>query len=115
MNWHIPIPMALQWALDFVYAVANFMFHLCKTQNVPDALADILFQVYDRKERYKQRKCKEEYTCLVETMYKKCVREVLEDLFAKWNPINTQEFIRGIDKALTRTQWRYYPLTMLCW
>lgn len=109
-NCHLPIPGALHWAPDFVHAVADYMLHLRTKDNLPDALIDIPLYVYDRKARYKQRKCKEKYARLVQIEYKKRVREVLGGLFARWNPIKTQAFNQGIDKALTRTMWKVYPL-----
>lgn len=38
------------------------------------------------------------------------MREVLGEVFAGWNPVKTQDFNKGVDKALNRTRWRIYPL-----
>lgn len=110
VDCQLPIPEALHWAPDFLHAINSYMFHLRETYNLPDPLEDMPLHIYDRKARYKQRKCKEKCTRFVETHCKQCVRGVLQGVFTDWDPVKTQEFNKGIDKALTRTQWRMYPL-----
>jgi hypothetical protein len=110
VNFQLPVPEKLQWAPDFVQAVTDHMIHLRTMKNLPDALENIPEDVYDRKAQCKQRKCKDKYAHLVQAEFKQCVREEFGDLFASWNPMKTQLFNQGVDKVLTKTRWKVYPL-----
>jgi hypothetical protein len=46
---------------------------------------------------------------MVETVFKKCIRETLSDVFESWSCEHTQLFNKGVDKALSGIQWVVYP------
>ncbi|KAF9691749.1 hypothetical protein EKO04_010263 [Ascochyta lentis] len=108
IGFQIPVPEALQWAPDFVYAVTDHMLYLRTYRDLLKAPENT--HLDDRKAYHKHHVRKEKYTRLVQLKYKQCVREVLGEIFESWNPIKTQEFNKGVDRALRMIQWKVYPL-----
>jgi hypothetical protein len=109
MNFQLTVPEHLQQTPELIHAITSHMAHLRKVNNIPTGLQPIPPHAYDRKASTKLRKCKEKHVRAVEVHFKRCVLEVLGGLFASWDPVKTQEFNKGAERALNRTVWETYP------
>lgn len=109
MNFQLTVPEHLQQTPELIHAITSHMAHLRKVNNIPTGLQPIPPHAYDRKASTKLHKCKEKHVRAVEVHFKRCVLEVLGGLFASWDPVKTQEFNKGAERALNRTVWETYP------
>jgi hypothetical protein len=109
IDFQLPVPEHLQETPELIHAITSHMAHLREVNDIPTALQPIPLDVYDRKASAKLRKCKKKHVWLVDVHFKRCVLEVLGGLFASWDPVKTQEFNKGAERALNRTVWETYP------
>ena len=109
IDFQLPVPEHLQQTPELVHAITGHMAHLRKVNGIPTGLEPIPTNIYDRKASTKLRKCNEKHARIVEVHFKRCVLEVLGGLFASWDPVKTQEFNKGAERALNRTVWGTYP------
>jgi hypothetical protein len=103
------VPEALTWASGFAEAIDQYTAYLRLTDDRSKKLPNDT--TVDRKGRRPRRKYMERYTYLIETAYKRHVREQFAHTFQSWGKEQTQLFSKGIDKALSGTQWCVYPDT----
>lgn len=109
VDFQLPVPEHPQQTPELVHAITGHMAHLRKVNDISTALQPIPPHVYDRKASTKLRKCNEKHVRIVEVHFKRCVLEVLGGLFASWDPVKTQQFNKGAERALNRTVWGIYP------
>lgn len=107
IDFRLLVPEHLQQTPELVHAITGHMAHLRKVNDISTALQPIPPHVYDRKASTKLRKCNEKHVRIVEVHFKRCVLEVLGGLFASWDPVKTQQFNKGAERALNRTVWGF--------
>jgi hypothetical protein len=95
---------ALTWAPGFVEAIDQYIGYLRLTDSCSEKFPNDTN--VDRKGRRPRRKYIEWYTYLIETAYKRYVREQFADVFQGWSKEQTQMFNKGIDKALSGSSAR---------
>ncbi|KAH7355498.1 hypothetical protein BKA66DRAFT_475515 [Pyrenochaeta sp. MPI-SDFR-AT-0127] len=101
------VPEALKWTPDFVVTMDQYVAYL----RLADGCSERFIQSTetDRQGRQIRKKYMQRYTNVVEAVYKDCIREHLKVAFQSWTDEQTQLFNKGIDKALSGTQWVVYP------
>jgi hypothetical protein len=109
IDFQLPVPEHLQQTPELAHAITGHMAHLRKVNDIPIGLKPVHPHVYARKASTKLRKCNEKHARIVEVHFKRCVLEVLGGRFASWDPVKTQEFNKGAERALNRTVWKTYP------
>jgi hypothetical protein len=108
VDFQNPVPGALTSLPDFVSAIDQCIAYLRLTDGCAKKFPmDIGI---DRKGRKPRRRYMERYTFIVEAAHKNHIREALGDILRTWDVEQTRLFNKGIDKALSGTQWVVCPV-----
>jgi hypothetical protein len=107
VDFQNPVPGALTCLPGSVSAIDQYIAYLRLTDGCAQRFPNDVG--VDRKGRKPRRKYMERYTFMVEAAYKTYICDALGDVFQNWDVEQTRLFNKGIDKALSGTQWVVYP------
>jgi hypothetical protein len=107
VDFQNPVPRTLACLPGFVSAIDQYIAYLRLTDGCAQKFPDDLD--VDRKGRKPRRRYMDRYTYMVESAYKDHICDSFGYIFRSWDTQQTQLFNKGIDKALSGTQWIVYP------